>query len=177
MALRTYTKQKYGLTKPYRDNLNKMATGLEKNESLVSNYANNLYNNEVNRMNKVKQEYQNIGSQRSSDALTQPSQVTNSSSNMNQINDNRGFKGLGGKLSETSSINLMNTARNVSEQALGTTATILQGIDKDMAVAKATNNIALANATKQRFDLLYDNFYQINQNYLSYRDFLKEMEE
>ena len=60
MALRTYTKQKYGLTKPYRDNLNKMEKGLTKNESLISDYANNLYNNEVNRMNKVKQEYQDV---------------------------------------------------------------------------------------------------------------------
>lgn len=175
--MKTYTKQKYGLTKPYRDNLNKMETGLNANQGLATNYANNLYNNEVKQANKLKQTYQNIGNQRVADAVNVPKQITDSSSNMNQINSNRGFKGLGGQLSETSAINLMNTARNVSEQALGTTSTILQGIDRDMAQAKATNNIALANATKQKFDLLYDNFYQINQNYLSYRDFLKEMEE
>ena len=176
MAIKTYTNQKYGFTKPYRDNLNKMNTTISKVNDLQKNEVNNLYNKEIARLNDTKEKYINSGNNISKTMLAQPTEYKNPNSIMNQTVGNRVFKGLNNKLSESSNINLMNNARAMSEQALNTTSTIIKGIEQDMQIAKATRDIDLAQSAKQKFDLMYDNFYQVNEAYLSNRELLQDLE-
>ena len=177
MPIKTYTNQKYGFTKPYIDNLNRMENTLNDTAKFKTNKINNLYNQEIQKLNKVKNDVVQTGQQRSKAIFEQPKDYTDTSSIINTTTNNKMFKGLGGKISESSGISLMNTARSISNQAMDTTATILRGIDNDMATAKANRDINLAQSAKQKFDLLYDNFYQINEAYLSNRELLQKLEE
>lgn len=175
--MKMYTDQKYGFSKPFRDNLSRANNTVKQVNTLQKNEINNLYKKEIARLNKVKASYIKTGKNIQNNMMKEPENYTNRNSTMNQLTGNRVFKGLNNKLSETSNIGLMNTARAMSDQALGTTSTILKGIEQDMATAKATRDINLAQSTKQKFDLMYDNFYQINEAYLSNRELLKELEE
>ena len=175
--MKTYTKQKYGFSKPYRDNLNRMEDTLNSTEKFKSNTINNIYNNEIQKLNKVKNDVIQQGQQKSNAIFSQPQDYTDTNSIINSTTNNRTFKGLGGKISESSGISLMNTAKSMSNQAMDTTSTILRGIEQDMATAKATRDVNLAQSAKQKFDLLYDNFYQINEAYLSNRELLQKLEE
>jgi len=175
--VKTYTNQKYGFTKKYRDNLNQMDKTLNKTQSYKANEINNMYNNEINKLTQQKQDALQTGNLKSEVAMEQPKQITDSNSTMNRTIAQNTFKGLGGKLSETSNTALLNSAQNVSSQALGTTATIMQEIDDDMTKAKATRDVNLAEASKQKFDLIYDNFYKINEMYIANRELLQDIEE
>lgn len=175
--MRTYTNQKYGLTGPYRDELNRMDQTLGKTVTQQQKEINNLYNKEISKLTQMKNDVINQGNKNVQNAGNQIKQTNNLNSTQNRTIAQNTFRGLGGKLSESSNLSLLNTAQNVATQSMGTTNEVLKQIDNDMAKAKATYDIDLANANKEKFDLIYDNFYKINEMYISNRELLSELED